>query len=298
MAATDGTDHGKKALETGAAFAKRADADFAVIIVADAPLPDQPLRAAGEPTDWSEVLKKHMRSVIAEQAESAGIEGATIHTATGKAAPAIVDKVESLGVDMLVLGAHHTPAISRFLLGSTSEKVARLTKVPVLVAAESRKKPFARVLAAVDTSDQSPGVLNLAATFATLDRAIVRVIHVWEPIPPIVTPHQTVGGMVPVGASEAKAIADARRRDERARFERLFGELDQTCDLELEKSLRTGHAGAEIVKEANEWDADLVVMGTHGAGFFDRLMMGSRSLYVLRHCERSTLMMPCQDKGH
>jgi nucleotide-binding universal stress UspA family protein len=56
--------------------------------------------------------------------------------------------------------------------------------------------------------------------------------------------------------------------------------------------VREGHAGQEILHAAEEWNADLVVMGAHGFGFFNRLLLGSISTYVLRHGNRATLVVP------
>jgi nucleotide-binding universal stress UspA family protein len=60
----------------------------------------------------------------------------------------------------------------------------------------------------------------------------------------------------------------------------------------VEARTREGEAGEGILEEAQDWDADLIVLGTHGFGFFDRLMLGRTSLYVLRHGHRATLVVP------
>jgi nucleotide-binding universal stress UspA family protein len=44
-----------------------------------------------------------------------------------------------------------------------------------------------------------------------------------------------------------------------------------------------GRAADEIVRQAKEWPADLIVMGTHGRRGLKRLVMGSDAELVLRH---------------
>ena len=39
----------------------------------------------------------------------------------------------------------------------------------------------------------------------------------------------------------------------------------------------------EIMKTAKEWNADLIVMGTHGRSAFEHLLMGSVTEYVIKH---------------
>jgi nucleotide-binding universal stress UspA family protein len=60
----------------------------------------------------------------------------------------------------------------------------------------------------------------------------------------------------------------------------------------VQPRMREGRSGHEILEEAQDWDADLIVTGTHGFGFFDRLLWGSTSLYLLRHGHRATLIVP------
>jgi nucleotide-binding universal stress UspA family protein len=43
-----------------------------------------------------------------------------------------------------------------------------------------------------------------------------------------------------------------------------------------------GQAGSTIVKEANEWHADLIVLGTHGRRGLSRVVMGSDAEQVVR----------------
>jgi nucleotide-binding universal stress UspA family protein len=282
-----------RAVRSGSAIAARSRAAFEVVAVTDAGLPSQPLRAAGEPTDWSEVLEGHMRGLATEQLKAAGIEEATIHTPRGRPATTIVEMADSTGADLLVLGAHHKPDFSRFLLGSTSEKVARLTDVPVLIATETASRRFERILVAVDNSPQSRAVLDAAAAFGQMDGAAVRVLYVWEPMHPLIFPQHTVGAVPPpTGVAEAMALNEARREQEHAQFDSLLADADDAYEVKLQKGIREGQAGHEIVEDADEWDADLLVIGTHGAGFFDRLLMGSTSLHVLRHSERTTLLVP------
>lgn len=56
--------------------------------------------------------------------------------------------------------------------------------------------------------------------------------------------------------------------------------------------LQDGPVVGEIVREANEWPADLIVMGTHGASGFERLVLGSVTEKVLRRASVPVLTIP------
>jgi len=50
-----------------------------------------------------------------------------------------------------------------------------------------------------------------------------------------------------------------------------------------------GRPGKQIVAFAAENDSDLIIMGTHGHGFLNRVLMGSVADYVVRHSEAAVL---------
>lgn len=52
-----------------------------------------------------------------------------------------------------------------------------------------------------------------------------------------------------------------------------------------------GHAADVIVKAANQVDADLIVMGSHGHGSLGKLVMGSVATKVMAHCTKPVLMV-------
>lgn len=47
-----------------------------------------------------------------------------------------------------------------------------------------------------------------------------------------------------------------------------------------------------ILKVANEWDADIIVLGTHGRTGFSHLIMGSVAEKIIRHSEIPIFIIP------
>ena len=56
--------------------------------------------------------------------------------------------------------------------------------------------------------------------------------------------------------------------------------------------MRRGRAAAAITSEVRQWNADLVVMGSHGKGWVDRLLIGSTSERLLNVLPTSMLVVP------
>jgi nucleotide-binding universal stress UspA family protein len=73
---------------------------------------------------------------------------------------------------------------------------------------------------------------------------------------------------------------------DRQRCEEYLAEASKRVGQEWDGSLSTqlteGHAGQEVVAEADAWNADVIVLATHGRGGIVRAWMGSVADYCIR----------------
>jgi nucleotide-binding universal stress UspA family protein len=53
-----------------------------------------------------------------------------------------------------------------------------------------------------------------------------------------------------------------------------------------------GFAKAEIINTAKEWEADLIVMGTHGRSGLSHLLVGSIAEYIIKHVTIPVMVVP------
>ena len=77
---------------------------------------------------------------------------------------------------------------------------------------------------------------------------------------------------------------------------------DTTSALGLDPSIVEtrvveGSSGQMIIHTADEVDADVIVVGSHGHGFLSRVLIGSVSEYVVRHTTRPVLVVRHDDTG-
>jgi nucleotide-binding universal stress UspA family protein len=127
---------------------------------------------------------------------------------------------------------------------------------------------FDQILCPVDLSDVSRRALDHAVALAHWYDARLTVLQVvWGALPPTAYPGVAAS---PVGS--ALLPAD---RDELLQRLRGFASAETAADLRLEVTLREGMIVPEILEEARERGVNLIVMGTHGRGGFDRLLLGS-----------------------
>ena len=133
-----------------------------------------------------------------------------------------------------------------------------------------------RILCPVDFSDFSRHTLARAAEIAKAHDATITVLHV-VPTPVMVAPlpFETVRTVAPplTAAQLERARADVA----------AFARLDPALSVPLKAEVMEAPSIHEaIVYQAARLHADLIVMGTHGRGGFQRLFLGSVAEKVLR----------------
>jgi nucleotide-binding universal stress UspA family protein len=132
------------------------------------------------------------------------------------------------------------------------------------------------VLVAVDVSPAAAPTIAAAERFANVFGAALRVLTVVQPIPPLVE-DSTFDA-----AAHLAAWEDAVRREV---WPLIRSEGAQPV-------LRHGPVVDTIAREAAAWPADLLVVGSHGKGWVDRLLLGTITESLLNRLPTSLLVVP------
>ena len=119
------------AIPHAASLAERYDATVHVIAATDTL--DDALQGPRVATlaERVETAAKERIETVTEQLESHGVS-VEAHAVHGSAHEAIIESIESKGIDLVVMATHRRKGLSRFLLGSVTEKIVRTAPVPVL----------------------------------------------------------------------------------------------------------------------------------------------------------------------
>jgi len=193
----------------------------------------------------------------------------------GRSAAVVQDAARERGAGLLVLGGKHHSTLERWLGGSTSLNVVRTTEVPVLIAAGA-PTAVRRVLVAVDFTEAARPTIELAERFARLVGAQLRVLSVLEPLPTLPdVPH-----MDP--AAYYGLVQDQLQRE--------IWPLVHTPGVE--KIVRHGMVVETLLREATDWSADVLVVGSHGKGWAQRVLIGSVTERLLTDLPTSVLVAP------
>ena len=136
-----------------------------------------------------------------------------------------------------------------------------------------------KILLAVDGSKFSDAAVSEVARRPWPAGSEVRIISAAEAsYIPSPAPH---GAAADIYAEALKAARENARSAVDAAASRLHGEGDAA--LRLTTAAPTGPAREVILGEAEALGADLIVVGSHGRGFWKRLLLGSVSQAVATH---------------
>ena len=144
---------------------------------------------------------------------------------------------------------------------------------------------FRSILVAVDGSEIGRRALDEALAVARAMGASMHAVHV---VQTVTYPSLTLNELEPPAIAQ-QALLDAldREADEILADAR---EKAAAAGVSLTVHKRQGHPGAEITALAQELDAGLTVVGSHGKGRLGRFFLGSTSSYVVDHAA-STVMV-------
>lgn len=140
-----------------------------------------------------------------------------------------------------------------------------------------------KILAAIDRSDYAERVLDLTRRLAKPGETTVLVMHA-APREPDVLGQQVVRKVV-------KDPVPEELRERKEMLDNAAAGLEQ-AGIDCETLLLRGKPATNILREAERWGADMIVVGSHGRGMLYRQTLGSVSDEVVRESRLPVLVVP------
>ncbi len=289
LVALDGSPAADIALELVAHIQWPAQSQLSLVVVVE-PIASV-LSAAMAPgmaynlDEHDEQLVASAETILEEAAHRLAGTGAEIpgHVLRGRPGTVIVDAARELNADLIVLSSRGHGRVGSMLLGSVSAEVSDHASCPVLVA---RTPQLTRVILGVDGSEFALAAERLVAEWPIFERAAIEVTSVartdaaWRqtsigPYAPTPDPNPDVTGQV---VAEHRKLAD----EATVRLTRA-GRRATARVVE-------GDPAPELIRVAEETQADLIVLGSQGRTGLARLFLGSVARNVLLHAPCSVLI--------
>jgi nucleotide-binding universal stress UspA family protein len=246
-------------------------------ILVAAPLPF--VRPAALDNAERATILQAMAEYVADD-RSTGVKVDTVLEEHHDIAGAIVARAASWRAELIVLGTHGRSGWQRLVLGSIAEKVLRKAQCPVLTVPPRAQQvipgavvAIERIVCPIDFSPASTRALRHAMSLARQagTGARLTVAHIIELPPDVPEPP-----LPEFSASRALRFEQARRSLRDA----LPARLRTVCDID--QLLLVGKPYKEILRLAEEQQADVIVMGVQGRGAADLLFFGSTTQHVVR----------------
>ncbi|MFC6987780.1 universal stress protein [Haloplanus sp. GCM10025708] len=266
----DGSEESSDILHHTSEIARQMDATIQVLFVADTTR-DSVTVVENTVVD---ALAQEGEDIVADAGETLTILGAEYETdvVQGSPAPTIVEYAKRYDHDLVVMSTHGREGLSRDLRGSVSEKVVRLSFVPVLTARmqpdEQLVFPYENILI---PTDGSAGATDAAQHGLALAASLDATVHALS-----IVDESSLGLDVRSAMSGdeleevATAAVDDIVTDATARGLDAIGHVERGSPADV------------ILDSIKQNDIHATVMGTTGRSGIDRIILGSVAKQTVR----------------
>jgi nucleotide-binding universal stress UspA family protein len=257
-----------------------AGTEIAVLYVVDT------MRFLSSGVDRSPYIESQSRS-----AKELAVEVAKRLSSKGPAASAVVrwgyppkvitDYAGEMGADLVIVSSQGRGAVGRFLLGSVAKHVLQFAHGSVEIA---RKLPTTdqsvpmKILLATDGSSYAKRAAESVAERPWPKESVVEILAVAEAATTAPDPWYAAGRISEeLQAERLSAAKDAVQTAQ---------DILSTTGLKLLPKVVVGHSKTVILDEAQDFGADLIVVGSRGQQGLKRLLLGSvaEAIALHSHC--------------
>jgi nucleotide-binding universal stress UspA family protein len=145
-----------------------------------------------------------------------------------------------------------------------------------------------KVLIATDGSEFSRAAIGKACDMLRPKEGLhIKIVSVYEQIVPM------AAEPFAVSAQYYQEMMELARKQCLSYVEEAESSLKTSFggfNVQIETEVKLGAPVNVIIDEAKEWNADLIVVGSHGRGFWGRLTLGSVSDAIMHHATCSVLI--------
>lgn len=151
-------------------------------------------------------------------------------------------------------------------------------------------RPYARIIVPLDGSALAEQILPHVRTLAKAFDSRVELVRAYAP-PASLLAASAASTMPGHGPVLDPAPYVAAQKDDADLYPTQTADRLRKEGVHCSWRRLDGSAGEKIVAEAASWEADLILMTTHGRGGLGRLLLGSVTDYVVRHATIPILLV-------
>jgi len=156
-------------------------------------------------------------------------------------------------------------------------------------AEAGQREKRTRILLAIDASKFSEAAIQAVIDRIKSPNAEVHVFTVVDLMDHFADEKKTEAAAAPLYEMKLSRLHDASELVEKA------AQLLRRAGFKANVGVAEGNPTTRIIEEAEQWQADLIVLGSHGRKAFDRALMGSVTEGVARYAPCSVEIVRTPD---
>jgi nucleotide-binding universal stress UspA family protein len=193
--------------------------------------------------------------------------------------------------NLVIVGSHPRSELKRFFMGSASQRILEQAPCSVLTVRKSeveREPSPARIMVALDGSAHSELTVTWLGARNWANGTEFQFVSILPPLS-----NEVASGSVADAMSELASHGDLESQ--------IMSEIDnliysfapnlRNYEYAISPEAANGAAANQLVELAEEWRADLLVLGSHGHSGLGKVLIGSISLAVASHAGCSVLIV-------
>ena len=193
----------------------------------------------------------------------------------------IIATITEQQADVVVMGTHGRAFFGRLVIGSVTEAILRKVSIPVLtVSRATRPLAFKRILFATDLSETSKQGFGHILEMARMMGSDFVLIHALDNTSLTYSGEGMAGYVSPRSMNEADTKLAELAAEANAR------------KIKAHTIIVEGNAAEEIVKAAEENDADVILITVARKGFLERALLGTTAERVIREAQVPVFSIP------
>ncbi len=209
-----------------------------------------------------------------ERFDNAGVK-ASVDVEVGNIVDTILDYAEANDYDLIMLGSHSEGLFEKLILGSITERILNKTKISTLVVKGEAINKIERLLCGYDFLPNSKLALETAVKIAKITDAELEVLHAeyetWI--------SHLAGVYEEVYEKKVKLLNDLER------------EIKEKEGIKITAKIEKGKPEKVIIKEIEEFNPDITVLGKRERKELKRLLIGTVALKVVKNSPKSVLIV-------
>ena len=221
-----------------------------------------------------DALADQLQAQAEKQLARCGLAGVALSVLRGHRTATIVDLAKARSADLIVVGAGPHHFADRALGGETALQLAQHASTPVLAVPAGMRTLPRRALVAIDFSPSSAAAARLATSLLT-EGDTLELAH--------------VAAAAQIGAV---VLGPARMGEAENRMEQFAAELNVPTGIQLTTRVFGGEPTRTLLDVATQTHAEIIALGSHGYGLWQRVLLGTVSSRVLRLASCAVLIYP------